>query len=85
MKNKTRYFGWYASRPTRVGGSNCTGQAPVYKTQAARVLLWGSWAALAAGLGLLRLGHETGLLLLLLGVGYWASYYLGRSAAARTE
>lgn len=56
-----------------------------YETRMARVLLWGSWAAVAAGLALLRLGHETGLLLLFLGVGYWASYYLGRSATETTE
>ena len=34
---------------------------------------------------LLGLGHETGLLLLFLGAGYWASYYLGRGAAETTE
>jgi hypothetical protein len=56
-----------------------------HETQAARVLLWSSWAALAAGLGLLGLGHETGLLLVFPAIGYWASYYLGRGAAAVTE
>ena len=70
--------------------ARCTKSGPrrhklFYETQAARVLLWGSWVALVTGLGLLGLGHETGLLLLLLGAGYWASYYLGRGVAATTE
>jgi hypothetical protein len=56
-----------------------------YQTQTARVLLWGSWAALVAGLALLGLGQPLGVLLLLLGAGYWASYYLGRGAAEATE
>ena len=52
-----------------------------FQTRAARVLLWASGSALALGVGLLVLGHETGLLLLLLAVGYGASYYLGRTDA----
>ena len=52
-----------------------------FQTRAARVLLWASGCTLALGVGLLGLGHETGLLLLLLAVGYGASYYLGRADA----
>jgi hypothetical protein len=55
-----------------------------YQTRAARVLLWASGAAIIAGGGLLWLGSEVGLLLLLLGVGYSASYYLGHDAAEIT-
>jgi len=55
-----------------------------YETQLARALLWGSWAALAAGGLLLLLGQEVGLLLLFPGAGYWASYYLGQSKADLT-
>jgi hypothetical protein len=56
-----------------------------YETRTARVLLWSSWALLAAGLGLLGLGHETGLLLVFPAMCYWASYYLGRGSAEITE
>jgi hypothetical protein len=49
-------------------------------TQAARVLLWSSWAAIVIGLLLLALSQSVGLLLLLLGASYWASYYLGRGS-----
>jgi hypothetical protein len=55
-----------------------------YQTRAARVLLWAGGAAIIAGGGLLWLGSEVGLLLLLLGVGYSASYYLGHGAAEIT-
>lgn len=51
-----------------------------HQTRTARVLLWGSWMVLALGLALLGLGHDLGLLLVLLGAGYWSSYYLGRGA-----
>jgi hypothetical protein len=47
-----------------------------FQTQTAQGLLWASGAALVLGAGLLGLGHETGLLLLLLAVGYGATYYL---------
>jgi hypothetical protein len=53
-----------------------------YQTQAARGLLWLSWAALAVGLAL---GVSAAVLLLLLAVSYWASYYLGRGTAELTE
>jgi hypothetical protein len=56
-----------------------------YETQTARVLLWSSWAALAMAGVLLWLGHSLGILLLFFGAGYWASYYLGRSASELTE
>ncbi|HEX8326664.1 MAG TPA: hypothetical protein VF629_03925 [Hymenobacter sp.] len=56
-----------------------------YQTTAARVLLWVSWAALAAALVLLWLGSSWGVLLLLPAAGYWASYYLGRASAELTE
>jgi hypothetical protein len=56
-----------------------------YETQTARMLLWGSWLALATAGVLLWLGHSLGILLLFFGAGYWASYYLGRGAAALTE
>jgi hypothetical protein len=55
-----------------------------YLTRTARILLWLSWAAIATALVLMRLGHPLGLLLLYPAVGYWASYYLGRSAAEIT-
>lgn len=47
-----------------------------FQTQTAQGLLWASGVALVLGAGLLGLGHETGLLLLLLAVGYGATYYL---------
>lgn len=47
-----------------------------FQTQTAQGLLWGSAGAVVAGAGLLGLGHEMGLLLLLVGVGYGATYYL---------
>jgi hypothetical protein len=53
-----------------------------FQTSAARGLLWASGAALAAGLGLLGFGYETGLLLLLPAVGYGCMYYLGQGEAA---
>ncbi|HEX8505818.1 MAG TPA: hypothetical protein VF630_10650, partial [Hymenobacter sp.] len=56
-----------------------------YQTRTARVLLWGSWGALATALVLLWLGHSAGVLLLFPAAGYWASYYLGRGAAELTE
>ena len=56
-----------------------------YETQTARMLLWGSWVALAMAGVLLWLGHSLGILLLFFGAGYWASYYLGRGAAELTE
>jgi len=56
-----------------------------YETRTARVLLWASWGALAGGLALLGLGYSVGLGLLFPAAGYWASYYLGRGAAAVTE
>jgi hypothetical protein len=56
-----------------------------FETQAARVLLWSSWAALAAGAVLLLLGNWSGLLLLFPAAGYWATYYLWSGAAELTE
>ena len=47
-----------------------------FQIQTAQGLLWASGVALVLGAGLLGLGHETGLLLLLLAVGYGATYYL---------
>ena len=55
-----------------------------YLTRTARLLLWLSWAALAAGVGLLALGHPAASLLLFPAAGYWASYYLGRGVAEIT-
>jgi hypothetical protein len=52
---------------------------PFFLTSPARGLLWASGAAVVAGAGLLWLGSAAGILLLL-GVGYGASYYLGRGA-----
>jgi hypothetical protein len=57
---------------------------PFFLTRPARVLLWGSGVAIVAGGGLLWLGSSGGLLLLLWGVGYSASYYLGHGAADST-
>jgi hypothetical protein len=74
-----------AKRLARRAKSGTRRRLLFYETRTARVLLWSSWAALAAGLALLGLGHETGLLLLFLGAGYGASYYLGRGAAEVTE
>ncbi|GAB3637364.1 hypothetical protein GCM10027422_29540 [Hymenobacter arcticus] len=56
-----------------------------FQTQAARGLLWVGGAALVAGLGLLGLGYEVGLLLLLPAVGYGCSYYLGQGDADLVE
>ena len=56
-----------------------------HQTRAARVLLWGSWVALAAALLLLTLGSSAGVLLLFPAAGYWASYYLGQSSTDLTE
>jgi|GEM_PF-6895400 len=56
-----------------------------FQTRTARVLLWANGGALALGAGLLGLGHEMGLLLLLVAVGYGASYYLGQGEAALGE
>jgi hypothetical protein len=67
-------------RLTRRGSAGPLRRQPFFLTQAARVLLWSSWAALVIGLLLLALGQSVGLLLLILGAGYWASYYLGRGA-----
>lgn len=53
---------------------------PFFLTRPARGLLWASGVAVAAGAGLLWLGSAAGMPLLLLGVGYGASYYLGRGA-----
>ena len=53
---------------------------PFFLTRPARVLLCASGAAFVAGAGLLWLGSEAGILLLMLGVGYAASYYLGHGA-----
>lgn len=53
-------------------------------TLTARLLLWLSWAALVAALGLLALGHPAGSLLLFPAAGYGASYYLGRGVAEIT-
>ena len=47
-----------------------------FQTQTAQGLLWVSAGAVVAGAVLLGLGHDAGLLLLLLGVGYGATYYL---------
>jgi hypothetical protein len=47
-----------------------------FQTQTAQGLLWVSAGAVVAGGWLLGLGHDAGLLLLLLGVGYGATYYL---------
>ncbi|TVT40620.1 hypothetical protein FNT36_14215 [Hymenobacter setariae] len=54
---------------------------PFFSTRPARMLLWVSGMAVVAGVGLLWLGFAVGVLLLLLGVGYAASYYLGHGAA----
>lgn len=51
-----------------------------FLTPTARRLLWGSLAAVVVGGGLLELGFSGGILLLALGVGYSATYYLGRGA-----
>ncbi len=51
-----------------------------FLTPTARRLLWVSWAAAVVGGGLLGLGFSVGLLLLVLGAGYSATYYLGRGA-----
>lgn len=67
-----------ARRLARRGKSGPLRRPLFYLTRPARVLLWGSWGATVAGGGLLGLGYSAGILLLLLGVGYWASYYLGR-------
>lgn len=54
---------------------------PFFRTRPARGLLWASGAAVVAGAGLLWLGAAAGILLLMLGIGYAASYYLGHGAA----
>ena len=59
-------------------------RTPFYLTRTARILLWLSWAAIAAALAMTWLGHPVGILLLYPAVGYWASYYLGRSSAEIT-
>jgi len=74
-----------AKRLARRANSGTRRRLLFYETRTARVLLWSSWALLAVGLGLLGLGHETGLLLVFPAIGYWASYYLGRGAAEVTE
>jgi hypothetical protein len=53
---------------------------PFFLTRPARGLLWAGGAAIVAGAGLLGLGSAAGILLLALGVGYSAAYYLGRGA-----
>jgi hypothetical protein len=50
-----------------------------FQTRAARALLWASLAVLALALGLLGLGHEAGILLLLPTITYACFYYLGRA------
>jgi hypothetical protein len=57
---------------------------PFFLTRPARGLLWASRAVVVVGAGLLRLGSAVGILLMLLGVGYGASYYLGRGADEST-
>lgn len=69
-----------ARRLARRGPASPLRQPSFFLTQTARVLLWLSWVALAVGLGILWLGQAGGILLLMLGAGYWASYYLGRGA-----
>ena len=73
-----------ARRLARRGKAAPLRRPPFYLTRPARVLLWGSWVAIVAGGGLLGLGYSAGLVLLCWGVGYWASYYLGRGAAEIT-
>jgi hypothetical protein len=51
-----------------------------FLTRLAHRLLWGSGAFIIGGGGLLGLGYSAGILLLALGVGYSAAYYLGRGA-----
>lgn len=51
-----------------------------FLTPTARRLLGGSLAAVVIGSGLLGLGFSVGILLVLLGVGYSATYYLGQGA-----
>ncbi|MGI4873889.1 MAG: hypothetical protein ACRYFX_22240 [Janthinobacterium lividum] len=53
---------------------------PFFSTRTAQHLLWGGLAAGVGGAGLLGLGYLVGLLLLLLGAGYAATYYLWRDA-----
>ncbi|NML67134.1 hypothetical protein HHL22_18165 [Hymenobacter sp. RP-2-7] len=51
-----------------------------FQTRPAHVLRWGSWGAIAIGGVLLGLGYPAGLLPLLGGLGYGASYYLWHDA-----
>ena len=74
-----------AKRLARRAKSGTKRRKLFFETQTARVLLWGSWAALAAGVLLLGLGNPAGLLLVVPAVGYWATYYLWRGAAEVTE
>jgi hypothetical protein len=57
---------------------------PFYMTRTARIFLWLSWAAITTALAMTWLGHPVGILLLYPAVGYWVSYYLGRSSAEIT-
>ncbi|MGI4740846.1 MAG: hypothetical protein ACRYG7_37225 [Janthinobacterium lividum] len=52
-----------------------------YLTRPARILLGLSWEAIASALLLRWLGHPVAMLALYPAVGYWVSYYLGRSTA----
>jgi hypothetical protein len=74
-----------AKRLARRAKSGTKRRRLFFETQTARVLLWGSWAALATSLALLWLGQSVGLLLLFPALCYWASYYLGRGSAEITE
>ncbi|TPG66539.1 hypothetical protein [Hymenobacter nivis] len=69
-----------AKRLARRRKSGTRRRLQFFQTGAARGLLWASGGALAAGLGLLALGYEMGLPLLLLAVGYGATYYLWQDA-----
>jgi len=73
-----------ARRLARRGKAAPRRRPSFYLTQTARVFLWISWAAVAAGLGLLGLGQDAGLLLLTPGATYGALYYLGRGSAEIT-
>jgi len=73
-----------ARRLARRGPAGPRRRQPFFHTRAARVLLWLSWAASTSGLGLLGMGQSGGLGLLVLGVSYWSSYYLGRGSEETT-